>query len=84
MFEALLPIFAHVIEEEGEALACQIEIDAIDLNRKDDTSSSTMALPTPPPEPLFMNNKIGLESPYIKIYYIKITHTKSEVFCVIT
>ncbi len=84
MLEALFPIFAHVIEEEGEALACEIEIDAIDLNRNDNTSSSTMALPTPPPEPLFMNNKIGLESPYIKINNIKATHTKSEIFGVIT
>jgi hypothetical protein len=65
--EALLPILAHVVEKDSEALASEIEIDAVDLPKEGVTSSSTIAFPTPPPDPLFMNNRIGLESPCIKV-----------------
>jgi hypothetical protein len=70
VLEALIPVFAHVVEEEAEVLSRKVEVDAVDLPQNKSTSISTISFPTPPPEPLFMNKRIDCDPPCMPRYVI--------------
>jgi hypothetical protein len=70
MLEALFPIPSHVVKKDIILQSTEVKVYAFNLNERLYTSCSTRSLPTPPPDPLLMNSKIGSGSFSISQRYV--------------